>query len=534
MRKLSFVIIVLSFLSPADGISQSLSSLVKGHFSGSYESYSQVYLEDTTIGAFLPPDQIGSNNFLKLDYNYGRFSAGIQYESYLPPILGFFPIDQPAGSKIVNKYFRYTGDKFSVLLGDFYEQFGSGLVLRAFENRQIGINNALEGVNLYVEPADFLKLKVLYGKPRRFFAYEDAVVRGADAELDLGKLFGKTTSAINAALAGSYVSKYQIYTGPIDDFPTTVNAFSGRLNISHTDFSLDAEYVSKGADPGKLNNNSFDNGSAFQLDASFTKNNFGASATYRTLYNMGFQADRSEEFFTLAPVNFVPALTKQHDYLTSNIYVYAAQFRGESGFQSDFFYNFAPGSALGGKYGLKLAANYSRYTGLDANNALFSSGDIKYFSDANIEMKKKWSKKFETTLAFQRFFYNSGVIRSAAEPNVNANVLAAGFLYKWAPHKSLRMKMENLMTADDQGGWAAALAELSFSSPLMFYASDLYNYGTTDLHYYNVGASYTKKASRLSLSFGKQRPGLFCVGGICRFVPAAYGFTASLTTTFSN
>jgi hypothetical protein len=43
-----------------------------------------------------------------------------------------------------------------------------------------------------------------------------------------------------------------------------------------------------------------------------------------------------------------------------------------------------------------------------------------------------------------------------------------------------------------------------------------------------------KQSTRFSLAFGKQRAGLFCVGGVCRFVPAAFGFTASLTTTFSN
>ena len=55
-------------------------------------------------------------------------------------------------SKIVNKYFKYTDERFSVQVGDFYEQFGSGLIFRAFENRQIGINNAVEGFNIHVNP----------------------------------------------------------------------------------------------------------------------------------------------------------------------------------------------------------------------------------------------------------------------------------------------------------------------------------------------------------------------------------------------
>jgi hypothetical protein len=80
----------------------------------------------------------------------------------------------------------------------------------------------------------------------------------------------------------------------------------------------------------------------------------------------------------------------------------------------------------------------------------------------------------------------------------------------------------------------SGLTEFSFSSPYAFFISDLYNYGETDSHYYNVGASVTKNSTRFAMQFGKQRAGLFCVGGVCRFVPASFGFTASLTTTFAN
>jgi len=89
-----------------------------------------------------------------------------------------------------------------------------------------------------------------------------------------------------------------------------------------------------------------------------------------------------------------------------------------------------------------------------------------------------------------------------------------------------------LSTKNDKGNWASGLAEFSFSSPYAFFVSDLFNYGLTKNHYYNLGASVTKKSTRFSLSFGKQRAGLFCVGGVCRFVPASYGFTAGLTTSF--
>ena len=48
-----------------------------GQFSGSFETYSQYYMKDEKTGAVLPQDKIGSNNFLKLDYSYKKFTAGI-------------------------------------------------------------------------------------------------------------------------------------------------------------------------------------------------------------------------------------------------------------------------------------------------------------------------------------------------------------------------------------------------------------------------------------------------------------------------
>jgi hypothetical protein len=514
---------------------QEVSQLLKGNFNGSYENYTQYYMQDNEIGAVLPPDKFGSNGFLKLDYNYGKFSAGIQIESYLPSVLGYFPISLENQTKIVNKYFKYTDKKFSVQVGDFYEQFGSGLVFRSFENRQIGINNALEGFNVHIQPTSFMKVKTIYGRTRKLFEYTNSLTRGLDAEVNINELLkAKTNAPIEFNIGASYVSKYEEYVGPVDNFPTQVNAISGRFDLTAGNFTIDGEYVEKTADPHQLNKESFEKGKALQINTGFTQNNFGISLTLRTLSNMNFKAEREGEFMSIAPLNYIPALTKQHDYLTSNIYVYAAQVMGETGLQSDLYYTFKPGSTIGGKYGTKISANFSLYHSLEDSLDILSIGSKKYFSDANIEIKKKWSKKFETSFALQKLFYNTSVIQSAGKESVNAIMVAFGGLYKWARQKSVRFKFEHLSTKQDAGNWASALTELSFRSPWAFFASDLFNYGVTDVHYYNFGTSYTQNATRFSLGYGRQRAGLFCVGGVCRFVPASYGFTATLTTSFAN
>lgn len=56
----------------------------KGTLTGSLESNSIYYVDDSELGAAAanPDDHFGSNNYLKLDYTRGKFSAGIQLEGF--------------------------------------------------------------------------------------------------------------------------------------------------------------------------------------------------------------------------------------------------------------------------------------------------------------------------------------------------------------------------------------------------------------------------------------------------------------------
>ena len=521
MRKIRLLIIILCFTSNIFAQNKN------GHFGGSFETYTQFYHKDDKIGAVLPPDRIGSNNYLKLDYTYGKFSAGVQFEAYLPAVAGY-PFFLNNG-KLVNKYFRYSADKFTLQVGDFYEQFGSGLVFRAWENRQIGINNALEGANVHVRPLPFLKLKALYGRQRRIFEYTNSNIRGIDAEIELTK----ESSSTRVATAFSFVSRYQPYTGPDPEFKPTVNATSTRLDIGGGTASLSMEYVHKQKDPHDANAFDITTGKAFYTNLTLAKNNFGANLAFRSMENMDYRSER-ELIQSIGLMNYIPALTKQHDYLTTNIYVYNAQSMGEIGGQLDLFYNAAKGTGLGGKHGSKFSLNYSHYRGLENMNKLFGFGETQYFHDLNFEWKKKWSEKFTTIFLYQNVFYNRLVIEGEPFPDVKAHTVVLNSLLRYSPKNSFRFELQHLATKQDRGNWAAAVAEMSFAPKWTFFVSDLYNYDVTDLHYPTVGGSYTKSGTRFGLSYGRQRAGLFCVGGVCRFVPASSGITATLTTTFND
>ena len=80
------------------------------------------------------------------------------------------------------------------------------------------------------------------------------------------------------------------------------------------------------------------------------------------------------------------------------------------------------------------------------------------------------------------------------------------------------------------------LIEYNFAPNWFFAIQDQYNYGNYDedkkLHYYTFSSGFTKGGNRFVVNYGRQQEGIFCIGGVCRNVPASNGLSVSITTTF--
>lgn len=531
-----------------------------GTFSGGIESTSQWYQQDDDLGFEQPNDPFRSNNYIRLDYNYGKFSAGLQYEAYLPnPLLGYS--DRFNDNKIATYYVNYKGEQLDITAGNFYEQFGSGLVFRSWEDRQIGINNSIRGVRVAYSPNDFTTIKGLIGKPRLGFEMTEGTVGGVDIETNLVRLFNKDNYN-NAVTAGfSYVGQNEEYTGVVEDFPQNVNNYSLRLGYTgNKGIYANVEYVYKGEQAaffsGQPTANYYD-GNAWLINLGYSAKGFGINTTFRRLENMGMFGQRNlseagENAFNEGILNYLPALTRQHDYLLTNIYVYQAQAQlnfeqqeaGEIGGQVDIFYNFPKGSFLGGKYGTKLAVNASYWNGLNPTfsedlttyETNFFDFGRKFFHDVNFEINKRWTDKFSSIITYMHQYYDRGIMEGITYSPLVANVVVGDFLYKFNSKNSLRFELQHLQTKRDRKNWAAALVEYNLNQRWNFYVADNYNYGNDNkdrrFHYYMVGGSYAKESTRVALNYGRQRGGLICIGGVCRFVPENTGFTLTLVKTF--
>ena len=138
-----------------------------GTVSGNFQTISQYYNEDTLINAILPDHKMGLNSFANINYTRGNFNAGVRYESYLNPIEGYPTSFR--GSGLGYRYVNWKNKDLDVTVGNFYEQFGSGLILRAYEERNLGIDNALDGIKIKYTPYKGIYLKAFTGKQRYLF-----------------------------------------------------------------------------------------------------------------------------------------------------------------------------------------------------------------------------------------------------------------------------------------------------------------------------------------------------------------------------
>lgn len=527
-------IILLPFL----GIGQFLN-----HFSGSLESIGQYNIDDSKIDN--PGDiKFRSNNYLSFRYVHKNLRANIQFESYITkPILGFSPVyDKKFGLATVS--FAIDFKKLELTIGSFYEQFGSGLIYRSWENRELGLNNSLFGTRLKYSPNDIIGITGIIGKQRNGFVLSKGSILGLDVELYLKNF--------NVVL--SYINRYEKLKDNVSNYPDYTNLYSARLNYFGNNFYSNIEYVFKGEDPlvefGNVINNKRFTGNALLFNFGYFKNNFGIDATFRRLENMAMYTDREAygNIYNELVINYLPALTKQHNLSLSNIYVYQSQPQlsfippgkaGEIGQQIDIFYKFSNNNSIAGKFKTELSLNYSSWYGLDATfdfenrdySAEYFSYGTRYYTDINLELRNEWSKNWSTKLLFIHQFYNKQFLESAVG-TATAEIIGLDLFYNWRGNKKFHLRVEHLWNDDDKKNWDAILLEYHFFKNFSAYISDLYNYGNEHqverTHYYNIGGSFRKNKVRFSINYGRQRGGLLCVGGVCRFVPNSNGLSFAL------
>jgi len=538
----SFLIFLITF---------NANSQIIDDFDGNLQLNHQTFNEDESIGA--EKREPYSNGYINLIWKNNKFTAGQRLEFYKNPIPGF---EEYAGQGISHRFLQFRDNNFDIIIGDFYEEFGSGLILKTYFDPGLGIDNSIDGLKIKYFTNSNIYLTGLIGKQKSFWDNQnDGMIRAINADVNLNNLlFKKWSTNINMGL--SFVTKKESDNNPLYILPENVGAWNGRINMSGRKISVNIDYAYKINDPSSDNGYIYKNGNALIIESNYSVKGLGLVMGIKRIDNMSFRSERNAILQDLN-INYITPLTKQQSYSLATIYPYISQPNGEMGTQLDVYYKIPKKTRLGGKYGMNLNINYSNMYSIEKSiyvdesligesgtmgysSNFFSLGNDKLFQELNIELTKKINKKIKLLGTYINVQNNDQILKSqpilsnSNHEYINANIFILEILYKIKPKHATKIELQHLRTKEHFGNWAMGLIEYKLSPHWFWSIQDLYNYGNPekDTHYYSISTGFNKKSNRLTLTYGKQRAGLFCVGGVCREVPASNGISISLTSSF--
>lgn len=530
--------------------------------SGNVQSDWLIPQNDEKIGTEKKEDVL-TNTYVSLFLQSQHIDAGLRMEYLEHPLPGY---EQDfKGWGVPYFFMKLKLKNFQLTAGTFYEQFGSGFILRTYEDRFMGVDNSLLGARVVTKPFNGITIKALAGKQRRYWKWNPSLISGMDVELNLDELIPSIQRKdIRLMLGASWVNKYEnvkeeVFADPTHkvNIPHNVNEWDVRANLNCGSWNLLLEYAQKTEDPSYTNGYIFHKGTAVMLSSSYSKKGLSVLLQAKRSENMSFKstANTTKAVGISSAINHLPPFTQEHTYALAALYPYATQLAdGEWAYQAELGYKFKKGTALGGRYGTNLKLNYSYvrsiqrdfidgndYTSLTGVLALagtngycssfFKWGDQTYYRDINVQLSKKLSRSFKLHLMWMNQLYNQNVIEGHGSM-IHSNIFIFDGKFQLSSKITLRGEVQYLATKDDRGDWAYGLLELSLAPHWMATICDLYNVGESHIHYYQGFITFNTGAHRLQAGYGRTRAGYNCSGGICRWIPASRGFSLSYNYNF--
>lgn len=525
---------IVALLFPLSLAAQETADTTGISVTGSIESNIRIPQYDEKIGTDRYDDWAMTNTYANIDVESRYFDAGARLEFLKHPLPGYD--EEIRGWGVPYYYIKGKIKNAELTLGTFYEQFGSGLVFRTYEERTLGIDNSILGARLRLCPINGMNIKALIGKQRRYWGHTNALVTATDAEynIPLAKDTAKTIS-----IGASYVnihhpsSESVVVAEPSPDegqpsesirTPRSVNLFAVRAALKLSPFTLSSEFAFKGSDPSKENGYSTSRGRAFILTAQYDRNNLGILLRAKRSNNMSTRTERTQTSLT-ARIDFQPSFIELHDDYDLPTTYPAVQPANEQSFQARITYRMAEGTALGGKYGTDLMLNFSHIS------ARHNHKSSTYYQDISAVIDRRINEALSLKLIYINQVYNA-MVHDEDDENIRSNIFIADASYDINERMSLNVVGEYLTTKYDQGDWLFGKIALSIDPHWTFSVSDEWNCGETKTHYWYGEVGFATGNHELSVGYGRVSETYLCVDGLCRYEPTAKGLFVSYNYSF--
>jgi len=542
-------------------VSFTLQAQNNARITGNLQSNGNFFVSDSSINAFGTPQydyqKFGAESWLNLNYSNWGFDFGLRFDVFnnsnlLNPLASF------NGQGIGRWYVHKTVGKFDLAGGYLYDQIGSGIIYRSYEERSLMIDNALHGVKVGYQFNENWNIRAFTGKQKQQFSQYGTNVRGLVLEgfikpdsaksLTLAPGIGVVARTFDDESINQIVNTIATYN-PIDSIGAQYNTYAATLYntlsagpitwyvegaLKTNDVIYDPLASKATGGKGKLRNAE---GYTVYSSLSYAKDGLGITLEGKRTKDFSF---RQNPFVTgvQGAINFLPPMARQNTYRLTARFSPATQELGEQAFQLD----------------VKYAVNKKMGVGLNVSDIRLLDGTELYREIAP-EITFKQKRKWQALFGFQILKYNMEIYQGkkalydvkgqADRTYVQGLTPYAEFLYRFTPKRSIRVEAQYLDTEEEFGSWAFLLAEVGLAPHWLIYASDMYKMPHKnpekykpeftrfdEIHYPTVGIVYTHKANRFSLAYVKQVEGINCAGGICRYEPTFHGVQLRINSSF--
>ena len=524
MKKVILFFLSLIFISAA--------FQVEAQLSGDFAANTNFYIKDTTIGANTSQykrEFSSSEAWLFLNYEISGFRFSVRYdlfnnsplldpdEVYTKQGLAFYSVSK----KIEN---------FDITVGHFYDQFATGIIFRAFEDRILGIDYAINGVKLGYEFSPEFRVKAFTGRQKNRFDLHPQVIKGINIEKDflISEKFQMFSGVglINRTLDQNTMNQLanEINSYKLEDrFMPKYNVFATTIynKLVYHNVSWYLEYARKTPEAIRtIDGNRFEykEGKVLYSSMNYSRKGFGVNFTHKRSDGFSMRVSPFTSFL-VGTINFMPPMSKQHSRVLPGRYSISALETGEVASQVDI--TFTP------KKNNTFMFNFAHVA--DQNKQ-------RTFREAHLEYNKRFSRSLNTTVGIQSIFYDKLTYENKLEDAVNTITPFSEIVYRIDQTKSLRSELQYLFTQQDHGDFLFALLEFNIAPKYSFSVSDMINTKPKKLndikHYYSFAAFYSHNQNRFGIAYVKQVEGVVCTGGVCRVEPAFNGFKFTVTTSF--
>ncbi|MBD3225548.1 MAG: hypothetical protein GF313_12535 [Caldithrix sp.] len=422
-----------------------------------------------------------------LTYQKAQWLVGGRFEVNDPPDPFIFPRDTLVDEyELTYRFVQYRYKRLTARLGNFYTIFGRGLVLRTYEDRNLRVDNNIDGLKLNFTGRSF-KLQAIGGKMRDKYNRRPNTVFGFDGEWNA---FGDLT------VGGSFLRQGESSTD-------LHNVYAGRLKYSYNRLDFYGEVVK----PQWHNALSYYGAiNAFFSEMAFT-------FEVKDYNQLSFRNDYETEY------NAAPSLSREHSFALLNRHPHALNLNDEKGYQFEMTY--FPATST------QITLNHSQ-TYSHSNKRIFNEyyGDIHhYFSD-----------KLEGRLA-AAYTYDFTTRTENLTPLTDLS-------YNMTPRDQIHINYQHQHTINtvNKSEYDSELLILEYSrSPyltagLVGEYTNQHQLNNIDLDrhtwlYGNITLNFLRN-QQLSVLYGSRQEGFVCVGGICRYEPEFEGIEIKLTIRF--